>query len=350
MDIPEPEYNPGINSVSHGAMTGRMLEGIEKVLLKEKPSSVVVFGDTDSTLAGALAAGKLGIPVAHVEAELRSYNMSMPEEINRVLTDRISYYLFCPTDTAVKNLQREGFGNFNVRVENTGDLSRLKSIIASLNRLSEEYRIVFPLHPWTKKILERERITLDFSPVDPVGYFDIIELLKHCAFVITDSGGLQKEAFFFGKQCLVTRQETEWTELVDLGYNFLVDVNIELIIQKAAELKNSKKDFREKPYGEGNAAEKNRKDITRNIVNSIIYCKALIEIAEMFCWKYRKFNYVNISFRGNSGSVMKIQKFFEHAKHNEKACNFINTSSTNEFNDWVITIAFYSAVHYINQS
>jgi UDP-GlcNAc3NAcA epimerase len=299
MDIPEPQYNLGINSVSHGAMTGRMLEGIEKVLLEEKPSSVVVFGDTDSTLAGALAARKLGIPVAHVEAGLRSYNMSMPEEINRVLTDRISDFLFCPTDTAVENLQREGFGSFNVKIENTGDvmydvalrysrispeysgivskiagegrpfilatlhrrentgnLSRLKSIIASLNRLSEDYRIVFPIHPGTRKILEKERIALDFSSVDPVGYFDIIELLKYCAFVITDSGGLQKEAFFFRKQCLVMRKETEWTELVDLGYNFLVDVNPELVMQKAAELKDSKKDFHEKPYGEGNAAEK----------------------------------------------------------------------------------------------
>ncbi|MBN1821373.1 MAG: UDP-N-acetylglucosamine 2-epimerase (non-hydrolyzing) [Prolixibacteraceae bacterium] len=298
MEIPEPKYNLGINSLSHGAMTGRMLEEIEKVLLVEKPSVVVVFGDTNSTLAGALAASKLHIPVAHVEAGLRSFNMKMPEEINRILTDRISNYLFCPTETAVKNLRREGFDNFKVTIENTGDvmydvalyysqvsstrsvfaekmkeknrplvlatlhrqentdnLSRLKSIIEALNELAVEFNIVLPLHPRTKKILDKENIALTFDTVGPVGYFDMIELLKHCSFVITDSGGLQKEAFFFEKQCLVTRDETEWTELVDPGFNFLVGANKEHILQKANEVKNCKMDFREKPYGKGNAAE-----------------------------------------------------------------------------------------------
>jgi len=299
MEIPEPKYNLGINSLGHGAMTGRMLEEIEKVILAEKPSTVVVFGDTNSTLAGALAASKLYIPVAHIEAGLRSFNMKMPEEINRILTDRISSWLFCPTETAVKNLQREGFENFNVKIENIGDvmydvalfyseisakyatvleslkrdsrpivlttlhrqentddLARLSSIVEALNELNDEFQVVLPLHPRTKKILERENIRLNFEPLEPVGYFDMIELLKTCEFVITDSGGLQKEAFFFKKQCLVIRDETEWTELVELGYNHLVGSDKQRILKKTCEIKKSNPPFQEKPYGEGNAAER----------------------------------------------------------------------------------------------
>jgi UDP-GlcNAc3NAcA epimerase len=299
MEIPEPKYNLGINSLSHGAMTGRMLEEIEKVLLTEKPSVVVVFGDTNSTLAGALAAAKLHIPVAHVEAGLRSFNMKMPEEINRILTDRISNWLFCPTETAVKNLHREGFENFDVKIENIGDvmfdvalfysqisakhatvikslkmdsrpivlttlhrqentddLNRLRSIVEALNELNSEFKVVLPLHPRTKKILERENIRLNFELLGPVGYFEMIELLKNCAFVITDSGGLQKEAFFFKKQCLVIRDETEWTELVELGYNHLVGADKQRILNKVGAIKNSNPGFHEKPYGDGNAAEK----------------------------------------------------------------------------------------------
>jgi UDP-GlcNAc3NAcA epimerase len=299
MEIPEPKYNLGINSLSHGAMTGRMLEEIEKVLTAEKPTAVVVFGDTNSTLAGALAASKLHIPVAHVEAGLRSFNMKMPEEINRILTDRISNYLFCPTETAVKNLLREGFENFDVKIENIGDvmydvalyyskisakhatvpeslekdfrpivlatlhrqentddLARLISIVEALNELNDEFQVVLPLHPRTRKILERENIRLNFEPLEPVGYFDMIELLKTCAFVITDSGGLQKEAFFFKKQCIVIRDETEWTELVELGYNHLAGADKQRILKKAGEIKNSSPAFLEKPYGEGKAAEK----------------------------------------------------------------------------------------------
>lgn len=299
MKIPEPKYNLGINSLSHGAMTGRMLEGIEKVLTVEKPAAVVVFGDTNSTLAGALAAAKLHIPVAHVEAGLRSFNMKMPEEINRILTDRISNWLFCPTETAVKNLHREGFENFDVKIENIGDvmydvalfysqisakhaivleslknnsrpivlatlhrqentddLARLRSIVEALNELNNEFQVVLPMHPRTRKILERENIRLNFEPLEPMGYFDMIELLKACAFVITDSGGLQKEAFFFKKQCIVIRDETEWTELVELGYNHLAGADKQRILKKAGEIKNSDPAFQEKPYGEGDAAEK----------------------------------------------------------------------------------------------
>jgi UDP-GlcNAc3NAcA epimerase len=298
MEIPVPKYNLGIHSLSHGAMTGRMMEALEKVIVGEDPSVVAVFGDTNSTLAGALAATKLHIPVAHVEAGLRSFNMRMPEEVNRILTDRISDYLFVPTETAEQNLLREGFGHFNVRIENTGDvmydvalfysrisagrsaiykelpkdkplilatlhrqentdnLQRLTSILEALNELAAEYRIVLPLHPRTKKILEQQDIELKFNPIDPVGYFDMIELLKNCSFVVTDSGGLQKEAYFFKKQCLVIRDETEWTELVELGYNHIVGSDTHHILEKAGAIKDTRLEFKEKPYGDGKAAEK----------------------------------------------------------------------------------------------
>ena len=297
MEIPKPHYNLGISSLTHGAMTGRMLEEIEKVLQKEKPKALVVFGDTNSTLAGALAASKLHIPVAHIEAGLRSFNMKMPEEINRILTDRISDFLFCPTVTAIGNLKKEGFENFNAEIinsgdvmydvalyysqiaekkstvisemkleekpfvlatlhrqENTDDLDRLNSIIGTFNELSKQFEIVLPIHPRTRKIIQKENIQLDFKPIEPVGYFDMIELLKKCSFVVSDSGGLQKEAFFFEKQCLVTRDETEWTELVELGYNYIVGAQKGEILDKAAQVVSVKKDFSEKPYGNGNAA------------------------------------------------------------------------------------------------
>ncbi len=309
MEIPRPKYNLGINSLSHGAMTGRMLEEIEKVLLAEKPSAVVVFGDTNSTIAGALAASKLHVPVAHVEAGLRSFNMRMPEEINRILTDRISDFLFCPTETAVKNLHREGFENFKCKIENVGDvmydvarfysrisaekssivkelglknepfvlatlhrqentddLNRLNAIVDALNALSHKFQIVLPLHPRTRNILEREKIRLDFQPISPVGYFDMIELLKHCSFVISDSGGVQKEAFFFEKHCLVTRDETEWTELVDLNYNLMVGASKERILQQAYEVSNKNSTYQEKPYGQGDAAEKIASYLKKNLV------------------------------------------------------------------------------------
>lgn len=299
MNIPEPNYNLGINSLSHGAMTGRMLEGIEKIILKEKPDAVVVFGDTNSTIAGALAASKLHVPVAHVEAGLRSFNMNMPEEINRILTDRISDILFCPTQTAVDNLHLEGFKNFNSRIvlsgdvmydtalyysnisadrsslikdlrlnekpfflatihreENTEDIKRLKSIISAFNSLASQYEIVLPLHPRTRKIIDNEGLKLKFNIINPVGYFDMIELLKSCKFVISDSGGLQKEAFFFEKNCLVIRNETEWTELVELGYNFIVGADETQILEKVNYIENQQTVFNAKPYGDGNAAAK----------------------------------------------------------------------------------------------
>lgn len=264
MQIPTPHYFLDINSVSHGAMTGRMLERIEEVLLKEQPDIVLVYGDTNTTLAGALAAKKKHIKVVHVEAGLRSFNMKMPEEVNRVLTDRISDVLCCPTDNAVQNLQREGFDRFPCtiaktgdvmldaalyysgysssrstiidrlnlqkrdfilctihREENTNDLARLSFILSALNAISKTIAIVLPLHPRTAKLIDQHKIEMDFQPLDPVGYFDMLELLKKTRLVMTDSGGLQKEAYFFAKPCVTLRDESEWVELVQGGYNML---------------------------------------------------------------------------------------------------------------------------------
>jgi UDP-GlcNAc3NAcA epimerase len=300
MDIPKPHYNLAINSVGHGAMTGRMLEGIEEICVKEKPDVVMVYGDTNSTLAGALAAKKLHIKVAHVEAGLRSFNMQMPEEINRILTDRISDLLLCPTQQAVENLKAEGFDNFPCaihlsgdvmqdaamyysqfsheksriinqlklennnfilatihRQENTDDLDKLKQIILALNTLQKErVRVVLPLHPRTKKIIESNNISVDFSIIPPVGYFDMIELIKHSKLVITDSGGLQKEAFFFKKQCITVREQTEWTELLDGGYNHLLPAQeLEKLISVYDASLSKHLDFSLNLYGDGNASK-----------------------------------------------------------------------------------------------
>ena len=299
MDIPKPLYNLDIHSLSHGAMTGRMLEGIESILLKEKPGMVLVYGDTNSTLAGALAAQKLHIPVAHVEAGLRSFNMNMPEETNRILTDRMSDFLFCPTDTAVENLQKEGFNNFQNKIirtgdvmqdaaiyyekisdkkssiiedlklenrkyilttihrqENTDDKNRLLSILEAYNKLSADYEIVLPLHPRTKKIISNLSIDLKFKTIDPVGYFDMIQLIKHSQFVITDSGGLQKEAFFFKKYCITTRDETEWTELVENNFNVIVGANLDKILTEVKNIQSKQANFDLDLYGKGKASEK----------------------------------------------------------------------------------------------
>jgi UDP-GlcNAc3NAcA epimerase len=296
MEIPEPAFHLDIHGLSHGAMTGRMLEGIEKILLEEKPDGVLVYGDTNSTLAGALAASKLHIPVIHVEAGLRSFNMDMPEEINRILTDRISKYLFCPTDTAVKNLNMEGFDHMPVQIikngdvmqdaaiyysekaeqkseiirelklkhfvlatlhrqENTDDPVKLKAIVKGLNTINKKVQVVVPLHPRTKNILQQLNVHPDFTIIDPVGYFDMIMLLKSCELVVTDSGGVQKEAFFFGKHCITLREQTEWVELVDFGFNKLVGSD-PVLLQEAFEYFSTKAtDFSLNLYGKGKAAE-----------------------------------------------------------------------------------------------
>lgn len=296
MEIPKPAYQLDIHGVSHGAMTGRMLEGIEKILMTEKPDGVLVYGDTNSTLAGALAAAKLHIPVIHVEAGLRSFNMEMPEEINRILTDRISNALFCPTDTAVNNLMREGFDNIPVQIikngdvmqdaamyyadkaqlksdiirkaglnkfvlatihrqENTDHPENLKNIIEGLNAIHKEIPVVVPMHPRTRNILAQNYQLPDFTIIDPVGYFDMIMLLKSCEMVITDSGGVQKEAFFFGKHCITLREQTEWVELVENGFNLLVGSDIDKLRDAFDFFRTKKSDFSINLYGNGKAAE-----------------------------------------------------------------------------------------------
>ena len=296
MEIPKPAYQLDIHGVSHGAMTGRMLEGIEKILMTEKPDGVLVYGDTNSTLAGALAAAKLHIPVIHVEAGLRSFNMEMPEEINRILTDRISNALFCPTDTAVSNLMREGFDNMPIQIikngdvmqdaamyyadkaqlksdiirkaglnkfvlatihrqENTDNPENLKNIIEGLNTIHKEIPVVVPMHPRTRNILAQNYQLPDFTIIDPVGYFDMIMLLKSCEMVITDSGGVQKEAFFFAKHCITLREQTEWVELVENGFNLLVGSDIDKLRDAFDFFRTKKSDFSINLYGNGKAAE-----------------------------------------------------------------------------------------------
>lgn len=272
LGIPKPHYQLDINSGSHGSMTGRMLEGIEKICLESKPDRLMVYGDTNSTLAGALAASKLHIPVAHIEAGLRSFNMRMPEEINRILTDQVSDILFCPTDTAVKNLKNEGFekkpvqvlnvgdvmqdssmffaeralkgealkdvpeSNFIVatlhRAENTDDPIRLKAIVDALNYIHQHILpVVLPLHPRTQKVVKSLGLKLEMQVLEPVGYLEMIWLLKHCNAVVSDSGGVQKEAFFFKKPCITMRDQTEWVELIENGVNVLAGADTQKIIE-----------------------------------------------------------------------------------------------------------------------
>jgi len=273
LGIPKPDIQLNIHGGSHGEMTGRMLAEIEQALITHKPDRVLVYGDTNSTLAGALAAAKLHIPVAHVEAGLRSFNMQMPEEINRILTDQISDLLFCPTATAVKNLDNEGFARKAAKVlqvgdvmqdaallfaekaiapagaalpeqfilatlhraENTDNSERLASIVKALNQLhAEQAPVVLPLHPRTSKLISQQGLDLNVHLIDPVGYFEMVWLLGHCQLVLTDSGGVQKEAFFFGKACVTMRDQTEWVELVEVGANELVGAHQLEIVEAAA--------------------------------------------------------------------------------------------------------------------
>ncbi len=296
MGIPRPAYNLNIHSLPHGAMTGQMLQAAEKVMMDETPDWVMVYGDTNSTLAGALAARKLGIRVAHVEAGLRSFNMDMPEETNRILTDRISSLLFCPTPVAVDNLLEEGYLNFPAEIIQTGDVmydasllfsrksmppanlqlpekfvlasihraentdvaANLRNIVQALNQISQQLPVIIPVHPRTRKLLDADsRIT--FSPqvvlIPPVGYLQMIYLLQHCSMVLTDSGGLQKEAYFFEKPCVTMREQTEWTELVDAGYNMVAGSNQHTILQAFTQMMERSITFRKGLYGDGGASQ-----------------------------------------------------------------------------------------------
>ena len=299
MKIPKPDYFLGIGGKSHGAMTGQMIEKIEEVCLKEQPDWVMVYGDTNSTLAGAIVASKLHIKLAHVEAGLRSFNMRMPEEINRILTDRVSQILFCPTDTAIENLINEGFENFDSKIvksgdvmqdgamfykkfakkplithneslitnnyilctihraENTDNENRLKNIFEALNDIAQEKQVILPLHPRTKKMIQTLKLNIqNLMIIDPVGYLEMVWLIDNCALIMTDSGGLQKEAFFFEKPCITLRDETEWVELIECGINTLVGADKEKIISayknhSKFNIENSKSDL----YGGGKASK-----------------------------------------------------------------------------------------------
>jgi len=300
MEIPRPDYFLGIGGKSHGAMTGQMIEKIEEVVLIEKPDWVMVYGDTNSTLAGAIVASKLHVKLAHIEAGLRSFNMEMPEEINRILTDRVSNILFCPTDTAIQNLQDEGCDKLNCKIvksgdvmqdgaifykdlavkpdikvhnnfilctihraENTNDIIRLSQIIDALNNISKDTQIILPLHPRTKKIIEQNRLPVNLTIVEPVGYLEMVWLIINCKFIMTDSGGLQKEAFFFSKQCITLRDETEWVELIENKFNILVGASKAKIINAVNNIQNMNYNFDMKLYGNGKASEKIIKELIK---------------------------------------------------------------------------------------
>ncbi len=275
LQIAQPDYNLGIGSGNHGEQTGKMLLDLEKVFLERKPSLVIVFGDTNSTVAGSLAAAKLHIPVVHIEAGLRSFNREMPEEINRVATDHISDYLFAPTQLAGYNLKREGLlekttitgdimkdtleaslpvalENSNImealrlqpghyflltlhRPYNVDDPENLRRIVKNLHSLGKT--VVFPAHPRTRKIMENNdiRVGENIMLTSPFGYFDFLTLQNYAQKILTDSGGIQKEAYFMKKPCITFRTETEWIETVRDGWNILIDPTHELAYQQILE-------------------------------------------------------------------------------------------------------------------
>lgn len=301
LEIPEPDYHLGVGSGTHGKMTGAMLERIEDVLFQEKPDWVLVYGDTNSTLAGALAASKLHIPVAHVEAGLRSFNRQMPEEINRVLTDHVSWFLFCPTDTSVENLRKEGITehvlnvgdvmydsflfNKNLadkkstilkdlslkpkcyclvtvhRQENTDNEERLAGIFEAFYRLAKPDRpFIIPLHPRTEKILKQSGAVSNNNPyvhiIKPVSYLDMVMLETHSKMILTDSGGVQKEAYFARVPCITLRDETEWVELVEKGFNTITGSDPVKICQAYGEMKGKTVSTNPEMYGNGEAGER----------------------------------------------------------------------------------------------
>lgn len=299
LGIPAPAHNLEIGSGPHGAMTGRMLEGIEKILIEERPDWVLVYGDTNSTLAGALAACKLHIPIAHVESGLRSYNRRMPEEVNRILTDRLSTLLLCPTSGSVQNLERESVTSgvhlvgdvmydtalhFRKRAEqsshilstlaltgkryalatchraeNTDDPDRLAGVIASLRALAKEIPVVLPLHPRTRKLLDQRGHLSELASVTvtaPLPFLDMVQLELNAKLILTDSGGVQKEAFFYGVPCVTLREETEWVETVETGMNRLGGTEPNRILAAAHALMDVPPQTELKPYGDGNAASR----------------------------------------------------------------------------------------------
>lgn len=307
LEIPEPDYNLEIGSGSHGEQTGRMLAAIEQVLIKERPDWVVLFGDTNSTLAGALAAAKLDIPIAHVEAGLRSSNRAMPEEINRIVTDHLAQRHFCPTETASYHLCNEGItqgvevvgdvmydalllarpkleeraarllATWNIasrdnnsyepyalvtahRPVNTDDSEAMAGIARALNKL--DMPVIFPVHPRTRNLLQRYGIAWErhIRLIDPLGYLDMLAL-EHAAYrILTDSGGVQKEAFLLGVPCITLREETEWSETVELGWNTLAGSRTHAILD--AVYQPEPEAVMHNPFGEGDAAERIAQSLT----------------------------------------------------------------------------------------
>jgi UDP-GlcNAc3NAcA epimerase len=327
MDIPKPKYNLSVGSASHGVQTADILKGIEQIITDEKADALLIYGDTNSTLAGALAASKILIPVIHIEAGLRSYNKSMPEEINRIVSDHVSALLFCPTKTAIKNLEKEGFSmslenkasidhphvylcgdimfdnslffselsarNSKILEElnlqendyilttihrnaNTDDATNINSIFSALLDIQKttSLKIVLPLHPRTKKMMqdllnkelfEEIKANERFVIIDPAGFLDIIALEKNARLIVTDSGGLQKEAFFFQKPCVILRPQTEWIEIVENGNAILTDANFEKI-KEATDVLLNKTDFTfPSLFGDGKASEFILEKICENI-------------------------------------------------------------------------------------
>jgi len=299
LELPEPDYHLGVGPGTQGRQTGRMLEKIEEVLLSETPDRVLVYGDTNSTLAGALAAAKLHIPLAHVEAGLRSFNRAMPEEINRVLVDHLSDMLLCPSQSAVDNLIGEGItqnvhligdvmydailyyrsrsgarskilgalglapGTYILatvhRAENSDNPDRLAGIVSALIELARNEPVVFPIHPRTRRQLENAGLLnlpiadSNFKPIEPIGYLDMIRLEDCARMILTDSGGVQKEAYWLGVPCITLRDETEWVETVRSGWNVVVGAGKERILDAARSF--SPPAHRPHLYGDGQAAK-----------------------------------------------------------------------------------------------
>ena len=287
LKIPTPDYHLNINNLSHGAMTGRMIEDIEKVLLKEKYDFIIIYGDTNSTLAGAIAAKKLGIKVVHIESGVRNHDNSMPEEINRILSDRISDLLFCNTSHTFNNLVNEGQKNFDSKIEVSGDLmfdclkifeskfiepdiknyilitchrasntelKSLKNILNALNILSKKYKIVFPVHPRTKKIIKEHKINLNFNLDTPKDYLTFMGLVKGSKFVLTDSGGLVREAYWMKKKSLFILNKPVWPELNEAGVSINCRPTTKSILTSFNRLESMDINFIEGLLGDGNAS------------------------------------------------------------------------------------------------
>jgi UDP-GlcNAc3NAcA epimerase len=331
LQIPNAKYNLHVGSASHGEQTARMIEGIEKILINEKADGIILYGDTNSTLAGAVAASKIEVPVIHIEAGLRSYNKNMPEEINRIMCDHVSSLLFSPTKSGIENLQKEGFKINNVapfhkdnpgvfhcgdimfdntlffsdiakqdshilseleiqanafilctihRNANTDSKENINAIFQALLDIAEKHntKIVLPLHPRTHKMMETLLVSelsskVKSSPnlkiIAPASFLDMLALEKNCKMVITDSGGVQKEAFFCHKYCLILRPETEWVELVNAGAAILADANYDRIINGANILLNQNSFIFDNYYGDGQAAEYICETIIKHIPNKI---------------------------------------------------------------------------------